>query len=64
MFNDAQWLESKTKQFICDDAIVYAKVACARVVKFAKISAYSTKPSSKVLIKLGVIGMFFIDKTG
>ena len=43
MFNNEQWHESKTIHLICEDLIMYAKVACVRVVKFTKVSAYSTK---------------------
>ena len=43
VFNQEQWHESKMKQVIWDDLIVYTKVAWARVVKLIEISIYSTE---------------------
>lgn len=61
VFNYEQWHESKIKHLIWDNLILYAKVAWDRVVKFVKISPYSAKPFSKALMKLGGLGMCFVD---
>ena len=40
VFNQEQWHESEVKHLICDDLVMYAKVAWARIVKYVEISAY------------------------
>lgn len=43
VFNWEHWHDSKMKQLIWDDLIMYAKVAWARLVKYINISVYSTE---------------------
>lgn len=41
VFSNTQWHESKVKQRIWDELIIYAKVAWNRVIEQIKISSFS-----------------------
>lgn len=43
VFNHEQWHESKMKNLIWDNLIMYAKAACITVAKFVEIGAYMAK---------------------
>ena len=63
MFNQEQWDESKVRQLIRDDLVMYTKVAWEGVVKVVKIKAYLAKAILKVSAILGVLGMSFARGT-